>query len=63
MLLNASQEDLRLQRQQFEEERERQLRRAEVERGLFVARIEELERQAGGSRGGRGSRAGGSQRG
>jgi hypothetical protein len=63
LLLNASQEDFRLQQQQFADERERIRRRNEEERAMYEARIQELERQSLGNRGGRGGLGEGSRRG
>jgi hypothetical protein len=62
-LLNASQEDFRLQQQQFAEERERLRRRNAEERAMYEARIQELERQSLGNRGGPGGFGEGSRRG
>lgn len=47
ILLNASQEDLRLQREHFIERERRQQESFDAERALYEARIEELQRRRG----------------
>lgn len=47
LLLNASQEDLRLERSRFEEREKRQAETFERERQLYASRIRELEKRIG----------------
>ena len=54
-LLNASHDDLALQRQHFEERERRQLEQFEAERRMYETRIRELTEEVKGRGSGRGS--------
>jgi hypothetical protein len=47
LLLNASQEELRIEKERFAEQERRTAARAEAERALYVARIDELQKERG----------------
>jgi hypothetical protein len=56
LMLNASQEDLQLQRQQFEERERRERERMDQERGFYQRRIKDLEESQKRNEGGSSSR-------